>query len=166
MKTVSTLAAAALAVVLQGAFASVHAVNASGHCTGMTTIDYVSSDADTETNSMAWQNITDGHLTFTTSAAGCVAITFSGTGFLSPSQGLGFDFLDIRTLLDGKSLCMPAAYIPLFLSAQYPGVGSAGSVTHICKNVAAGAHTVQVQLRSDNGQGVGVQSTSLTVTHN
>jgi hypothetical protein len=42
MKTIATMIAAALALVLQGSFAGAYAANAGGHCTGMTVTDFVS----------------------------------------------------------------------------------------------------------------------------
>lgn len=169
MKAFSTMGAAALALALQAGFATAHADSTStgGHCTGMMVTDYVISKAATTTSSEAFQNITDGNLNFTTSATGCVVITFSAIGVLSPPSDGSTEFLDVRTLLDGSNLCMPAQYDPLFLADELTSIGSENSATHICKSVTAGAHTVQVQFRSSpGGSNVTIISPTLTVTHN
>src|SRR5690348_7033570 len=142
MKTFWTLISAALALVLQGAFAAAQAVNASGHCTGMTVIDYLSSDSNDHTSSTAWSNVADGHLNFTTSGTGCVMITFSGPAFATPSSNNVYEALYVRTLLDGNNVCAPALMAEVFSDAEYPDPETANSITRICKNVAAGAHAV------------------------
>src|SRR5436305_437576 len=80
MKPLVRMISAALALVLQSGFAGAYAssTSTSGHCTGMTVTDYTSSWAENITASEAWQNVTDAHVNFTTSATGCVIITFSG----------------------------------------------------------------------------------------
>ena len=164
MKTIATMIATGLALVLQGAFAGAQAVNANGHCTGMTVTDYVESDAEDTTTSEAWVNVTDGHLTFTTSSTGCVAITFAGNA--SASQSGNFEILHVRTLMDGHQLCVPAQTSDTFMEAINPSPNVAASITHVCKNLAAGAHTVQVQY-STTGDGVAqINGHVLTVTHN
>lgn len=165
MKTVTTLFAAALALVLQGAFAGAQAVNASGHCTGMTVTDFVSSDSDDQTGSTTWVNVTDGHLNLTTSSTGCVEITFSGLALVRQTSGT-LTHLRVRTLMDGNNLCVPALTNDLFLLGDGPTAASANSITHVCKNVTAGAHTVQVQFYSQEGDIVEIVGHELTVTHN
>ena len=59
MKTISTIFAAALALVVQGAFVAAHAVNGVGHCTGMTVTDFIESDSHNTTTSATWQPVTD-----------------------------------------------------------------------------------------------------------
>ena len=115
MKTIATIIAAALALALQGAFAGAQAVNANGHCTGMTVTDYVSSDVNERTTSTMFVNITDGHLNFITSATGCVLITFAGVGNVFPPGGGLSEDLHVRTLLDGSNLCVPASTFDVFL---------------------------------------------------
>jgi hypothetical protein len=167
MKTISTIFAAALTLVLQAGFAGAHANATSAQCTGPTVTDYVSSNGKTDTLSTTFINVTDAHLNFTTSSTGCVVITFTAVGFVEPGTGnnTAFDIMSLRTLLDGNNLCMPGLYDELFLSLPSPGGASVNSVTHICKNVAAGAHTVQVEIETNGNVGV-IRSPVLTVTHN
>jgi len=165
MKLTSTIITAVLALALQGAFVDAQANSTSGHCTGMTVTDYVSSDSNTAKNSISWQNVTDGHLNFTTSSTGCVVITFVATAGVTPSNDGSFGYLYVRTLLDGNNLCMPATYNEIIHSGQYPGNASADSITHICRNVAAGVHTVQVQYKTNDVIGL-IDAPVLTVTHN
>src|SRR5581483_7649973 len=106
MKLTSTIIAAGFALVLQGAFTGAYANATSGHCTGMTITDYVESDSSTSTGSTSWLNLTDAHLNFTTSATGCVIITFSGVGDVG-TDGAHVNTLHVRTLLDGNNLCAP-----------------------------------------------------------
>jgi hypothetical protein len=68
--------------------------------------------------------------------------------------------------MDGNNLCVPATYSDVFSSAVGPTPITANSITRICKNVAAGAHTMQVQMRSDSADGGAMGSHVLTVTHN
>ncbi len=158
--------ATALALVLQGTFTGAYATNATGHCTGMTVTDFVSSDKFDNTTSEAWVNITDGHLNFTTSATGCVSITFSGVGNIAPPSN-GLADLHMRTLLDGNNLCAPALTNDLFLQGGYGNPpASANSFMRICKNVVAGTHTLQVQFRSGEGYSVWILGHQLAVTHN
>jgi hypothetical protein len=168
MKTIATIIAAVLSFVLQGTFAA-HAANASGHCTGMTVTDFLSSDAVSGTTSPSWVNVTDGFLNFTTSGTGCVMITFSGHPRLAPVSG-HYQSLYVRTLLDGSSLCVPALSDDTFLEAVDPPPLIAASITHICKNVAAGTHSVQVQFVDEDSGGstgaVSIHGHVLTVTHN
>jgi hypothetical protein len=165
MKLLATMTAAALAVVLQGGFGSAHAANAAGHCTGMTVTDFVSSDADDSTNLMTFVNVADGHLNFSTSGTGCVMITFSGEAIVYPPGG-GLEYMRVRTLLDGSSLCVPALTADIFWASGDPSPRTANSITHICKNVAAGNHTVQVQYSSGYGNYVEIIGHVLTITHN
>jgi hypothetical protein len=166
MKTFATLVAACLTLVLQGTFAAAHANNTDGHCTGMTVTDFVSSDVTRDTTSTTYVNVIDGHLNFTTSATGCVAITFSGVGDVSNSLN-GFAYMFVRALLDGNQLCVPAATSPIFLGSGQPRPVVAASFTHVCKNVAAGTHTVQVQFSVDSTNDEGeLVGHVLTVTHN
>ena len=75
--------------------------------------------------------------------------------------------LRIRTLLDGNQLCAPALINDIFYASAISFAdGIAGSLTHVCKNVAAGIHTLQVQFRSDQGNNVELFGHTLTVTHN
>ena len=166
MKTIATIFAAAFTLVLQGSFGGAHATNASGECTGMTVTTYVSSSANDQTYSTTFVNITDGLLHFTTSSPGCVIITFSGFAAVHPLAGSG-ETLHVRTLLDGNNLCMPAVAVDYFLLAESnPATGGAHSITRICKNVTAGAHSVQVQYHEDGGGAVDIEGHVLTVTHN
>jgi hypothetical protein len=164
MKTFATLIAVALALVLQGGFAGAFASTTStgGHCTAMTVTDYVSSYAHNETHSNAWANVNDGLLSFTTANTGCVIITFSATAFIVTPGGTS---MHVRTLMDGNQLCVPAPYKDI-LSTVPDSVAT--SITRICKNVAPGTHTVQVQYSGDEESGftVGFVSHVLTVTHN
>lgn len=168
MKAVSTIFAAALALAFQGSFAGAYAssTGTGGHCTGMTVTDYVSSYAYDQTSSTAWVNITDGNLNFTTSATGCVMITFAGTGIAAADSPNVYSALLVRTLLDGNNLCVPAPYDDVFSEAVQPAPKIAGSITHICKNVTAGAHTLRVQFHSNGNGAVAIESHVLTVTHN
>jgi hypothetical protein len=171
MKSLATMLVTGLAFVLQSGFAGTWAdgtTSTSGHCTGMTVTDYVSSDALSATNSSAWQNVTDAHLNFTTSATGCLIITFSGPVH-STAATIASNFLHVRTLLDGNNLCTLAHYNDRFLGAPDPAPLVAASTTRTCKNVAAGAHTLQVQFRNEDGLNtdtVFINSSVLTVTHN
>jgi hypothetical protein len=130
-------------------------------------IDYVSSDSNDQTSGTAWSNITDGHLNFTTSATGCVMITFEGAAFATPSSSNVYEVLYVRTLLDGNNLCAPALMADVFSDAEYPDPEIATSITRVCKNVAAGAHTIQVQFRGSSASGNDhINGHVLTVTHN
>jgi hypothetical protein len=163
MKTLATMIAACLALILHGAFVSAQATEISGHCTAMTVTDYVMSDHNDGTQSQAWVNITDGHLNLTTSATGCVIIMFSALAGVFP--GSGNEQLHVRTLLDGNNLCAPPFSSDDLLDGVAPVPESATSVTRICRGVTAGAHTLQVQFRSDNGNEVTLSSHVLTITH-
>ena len=165
MNTLATIASAALALAVQGAFVGAHATNSNGHCTGMTVSDYVDSDFDDHTTSTSFQNLTDGHLNFTTSATGCVMITFSGFAEIYPQAAIG-EALRVRTLLDGNNLCFPAYGDDTFLEGTAPATAGAHSITRICKNVTAGTHTVQVQYRGSVGGAVEIAGHMLTITHN
>src|SRR5689334_7541910 len=103
MKAVSIISAATLALVLQGAFATAHAVSLRGRCAGMTATDFFSSDIVDTTSSTAFVNVTDGHLRFTTSGSGCVIIRFSGPAGVFPPAGMN-EFLRVQTVLDGNSV--------------------------------------------------------------
>src|SRR5581483_5766229 len=151
MKTVFVIFAAALALVLQGGFAAAQANSSSGHCTAMTVTDYVSSDAAINTTSGAWVNVIDGHLNFTTSNIGCVMITFSAEAGVFTNGGSLTEAMHVRTLMDGNNLCAPATMPDIFLLSTDPAPQTANSITHVCKNVAAGAHNVQMQYRSTAG---------------
>jgi hypothetical protein len=163
MKTLATIFAALLALALQGGFAGAQANSTSGHCTGMTVTDFVSSDVINQTTSSAWQNVTDAHLNFTTSSTGCVVITFEGVASVSGNGGSGW--LRVRTLMDGNNLCVPATTDPSVLIAADPAPAIASSIIRVCKNVTAGAHTVQVQYNSGSGIAE-IDGHVLTVTHN
>lgn len=167
MKALATFSVAILGLAFQGAVVGAHATTASGHCTGMTITDFLSSDTAIDTSSTTWQNVTDGHLNFTTSGTGCVAITFAGIATVTASD-TSYEYLRVRTLLDGTNLCVPALYNDIFFS--YGGSSAepviAGSITRVCKNVAPGAHTLQVQFHSGGGNDVVIASHTLTVTHN
>jgi hypothetical protein len=119
-----------------------------------------------DTLSTTYVNVIDGHLNFTTSTTGCVAITFSAVGDVSNTLN-SFGYMFVRTLLDGSQLCVPATSSGIFLGSGLPRPVIAASFTHVCKNVAAGLHTVQVQFSVDtaNSQGELVGHV-LTVTHN
>lgn len=167
MKTISLIFAAVLALVSQVGLAAAHAdTSTGGHCTGMTVTDFVSSEAQSTTTSAAWQNVTDAHLNFTTSATGCVIITFAGP---ATASGVANEYaqLHVRTLLDGSNLCVPAQYDDTFLDVMPPSPSIAASIVRTCKNVSAGTHTVQVQFRfSGGGNKVFITSSVLTVAHN
>jgi hypothetical protein len=163
MRTLATMIAAVLALTLQSTFVDAQANSTSGHCTAMTVTDYVLSDFNDATNSQAWVNITDGHMSFTTSATGCVIITFSASPSVVPNSS--YEQLHVRTLLDGNNLCALALSNDNFLESQrLPEPAS--SITRICKNVTPGTHTLQAQFRSDMGSLVEILSHVLTVTHN
>lgn len=170
MKSAFIVAAAVLALLLQGGLTSAHAINASGHCTGATVTDYLSSDRRDQTASATFVNLTDGKLTFITSGTGCVVILFSGSAAVSSVDDGFYDLMHVRTLLDGTSNCAPGTTSDIFLSARNPGPANASSITRICKNVTAGVHTVQVQFRNETGAPDGGSSDIaghiLTVTHN
>lgn len=161
MKSVLTIFATGLVLALQGAFVTAHAdETASGHCTGMTVTDFLSSSHNGRAATAEWKNITEAHLNFTTSGTGCVVITFSGVAVPSSIQDI-----HVRTLLDGNNLCAPALMNDMFLSTSL--VESAQSITRVCKNVPAGVHTVQVQYRGeDNFNPFEILGHVLTVTHN
>ena len=168
MKTISTIFAAALALVLQGAFAGAYASTTStgGHCTGMTVTDYVASRGVSDTTSTAWQNVTDAQLNFTTSAAGCVIVTFSGVAYVGAGPN-DFITMYVRTLFDGNNTCAPGGYDDRFSGAAAPVPLAASSITRICKNVPAGAHTLQVQYHGSDGVNHAyIFSSVLTLTHN
>jgi hypothetical protein len=168
MKIISLVFAAILMLALQGGFTGAHANATSGHCTGMTITDFISSDHADQTTSTSWQNLTDGHLNFTTSSTGCVEITFSGLAFVSPISPYG-EFLHLRTLLDGTALCVPATTVDIFYQASQtpePPPEVPASTTRVCKKVAAGAHTLQLQYKSDLGGTVQIAGHELTITHN
>ena len=168
MKPLVRMISAALALVLQSGFAGAYAssTSTSGHCTGMTVTDYTSSWAENITASEAWQNVTDAHVNFTTSATGCVIITFSGPAVVTAATDSD-NILHVRTLLDGNNLCAPAYYDDRFEQAVSPAPLIASSITRTCKNVAAGAHVLQVQFRGTDGtHNVYIHSSVLTVTHN
>ena len=82
------------------------------------------------------------------------------------SANTGYEFLLVRTLLDGNSPCVPALTNTTMLGATSPAPYSANTIVHICKNVAAGTHTVQVQYRGDFGSEVQINGHVLTVMHN
>jgi hypothetical protein len=172
MKTLATMIAAALAVMLQGTFAGASATttSTSGHCIGMTITDYTSSYAFDDTNSTNWVNVTDGLVNFTTSSTGCVVITFAGPATATATNDGQYNQLHVRTLLDGSNACVPAPYNDTFASDASPSPEIASSITRVCKNVAAGAHTVQAQYRKDehtvSAGDVIIYSHVLTVTHN
>lgn len=165
MKLLATIASAAFALVVHSAFAGAQAANSSGHCTGVTVTDYLTSDFDDHTTSTTFQNLTDGHLNVTTSTTGCVMITFSGFAEIYPQAAVG-EALRVRTLLDGNNLCYPAYGDDTFLEGSAPATAGAHSITRICKNVTAGAHTVQVQYRSSVGGAVEIAGHMLTIAHN
>src|SRR5436309_745709 len=150
MKSIAILIAAPFALVLQGSFAGAQATTASGHCTGMTVTDYLSSNSFNGTSSTTFVNLTDGRLNFTTSSTGCVMITFSGPADVQ-ADSAHYNTLHVRTLLDGNQACVPDLYDDRFSEAEAPVPLIATSITRICKNVPAGAHRVQVQFRSDDG---------------
>lgn len=128
----------------------------------MTVTDYLSSSFNNSTDSHSWVDITDGRLNFTTSAIGCVMITFSAVANVIPSGG--YSSLHVRTLLDGAT-CMPAQADDTFEDAVNPAPTGARAFTRVCKNVPAGVHAVRVQYSNFGGTG---QTTAhvLTVTHN
>ncbi len=162
MKMTVAMFATALAFVLQGAFLTAHAdETASGHCTGMTVTDFLSSSHNNRAFTATWKAITDAHLNFTTSSTGCVVVTFSGVAALSSTN-----IIHVRTLLDGNNLCVPALTNDFFFSGSGSD-GSAHSITRVCKNVSAGAHTVQVQYRGESKfLPIEMLGHVLTVTHN
>jgi hypothetical protein len=131
----------------------------------MTVTDYAMSDFHDTSTSETWVNVTDGHLNFTTSATGCVMITFSGPDFVFPSAGV-YEGLRVRTLLDGNNLCAPPFADDTFLSSEGPAPEAASSITRICRGVSPGTHTLQAQYRSNSGEEVDLYSHVLTVTHN
>lgn len=167
MKGIVAIFAAVLVSLLQGGFADARAANSGGHCTAMTITDYVESDATDTSNSYAWTNLTDARLNLTTSGTGCVIITFSGMAAVG-TDGQNYNTLHVRTLLDGHNLCMPPLASDTFLNALIlNSQWSANSITRICKNVAAGAHTVQAQFHDGSTDApVQIQGHVLTVTHN
>ena len=166
MKTVSVIFVAALVLSLQAAFAAAHASTISGHCTGMTVTDFLTSDSDAQTQSTTWQNVPSGLLRFTTSNTGCVVITFSALANVSNPDS-SYSYLLVRTLLDGKKLCVPASQSATFLASGQPPPVTAASITHVCQNVAAGAHKVQVQFAVDGvGEDGELVGHTLTITHN
>lgn len=157
--------AACLALLLQGGLTGAYANATSGHCTGLSVTDYVESDVYDATTSTAWQNVTDGRLSFITSSTGCVVITFSATAGVSPPSS-GSEVMHVRTLLDGNNLCVPALTNDIFLLGYAAIVESANSTTRICKNVAPGTHTLQAQYKSVFGREVDIYGHRLVVTHN
>ena len=165
MKFASIIFVAALALVLQGGFAAAHATAISGHCAGTTLTEFISSDVHDSTNSTSFVNLTDAKLSFTTSASGCVIITFSGVAVVLPVSG-SYQYLNVRTLLDRHSDCAPGNNSNVFLATGDVEPTSANSITRVCKNVAPGAHTLQVQYRSTNGGYVQISGHVLTVMHN
>lgn len=168
MKTVSIIAAAVLALVFQGGFATASASAVTAHCTGMTVTDSIESNSDDQTQSTTWQNIPDGLLHFTTSGPGCVVITFSAPADVS-NPNKSYSYLFVRTLLDGNRLCVPdgSPAEATFLASGQPPPAIAASITHVCKNVAAGAHTVRVQFSIGQvGEDGELAGHVLTVTHN
>jgi hypothetical protein len=169
MKTVSIIFAATLVFALQGGSTDARAdTGYSAHCTGMNVSDSFSSYAVDQTKSTTnWINVTDAHVTFTTSATGgCATVTFSGLVSISVISPYG-EALHLRTLLDGKSLCEPATTVDIFYYApQEPAPEIAATATRICRNLAAGTHTLQVQYKGDLGGGVQIAGHELIVTHN
>lgn len=168
MKAFATIIAAGLALVFQGVRTPAQAINANGQCTGMTVTDFLSSDVNQSTDSKTFVTITDGQLNFTTSATGCVMITFSAVATVgSNTSDSSYEQLRVRTLLDANSPCVPAKYNDTFLSSVNPAPAIAASITRICKNVAAGVHTLRVQYAASGVSGsVGLGSHILTITHN
>jgi hypothetical protein len=166
MKVLSIGFAACLGFVLAGGLTAAHANAVSTHCTGMTVTDAIESNSDNQTQSTSWQNIPDALLHFTTSSTGCVVITFSGVADVS-NPNLSYSYLSVRTLLDGNQICVPGGSSATFLASGQPPPVTAASITHVCKNVAAGAHTVQVQFSIGQvGQDGEIAGHVLTVTHN
>lgn len=164
MRSIAAILTACAAFVLQAGFSGVYAANASGECSGPAKTNFLSSDGFDQTLSTVWNDITDGRLNFTTAATGCVIVTFSALG--STTSNGGFNLLHVRTLLDVNSLCMPANANDVFLSASPPGISSNNSIVRVCKNIAAGSHSVRVQYRSGDGDLVAIGSHVLTVMHN
>jgi hypothetical protein len=94
-----------------------------------------------------------------------VIITFSGPADVGARPD-SYVTLHVRTLLDGNNLCTLAGYDDRFSEEEAPVPLIASSITRTCKNVAAGAHTLQVQFRGDGSNNVFITSSVLTVTHN
>jgi hypothetical protein len=107
--------------------------------------------------------VTDGYLRFTTSKTGCVVITFSG---LVTADGEDEE-LRVRTWLDDNYLCVPASPRDIFFRAANTfGIRISSSLTHICKGVPPGQHTLQARYRAKEGIYVEIFGHTLTVTHN
>lgn len=167
MKAVSAIFAIAFALALQGAFGAAYAGSSStgGHCTGMTVTDYVTSEAASVTTSTTWQNVIDAHLNFTTSSTGCVIITFAGPADVAAPPN-DYVTMHVRTLLDENNLCAMAGYDDRFAEQEAPVPLVASSITRTCKNVPAGAHSLQVQFHGDDGiHGLNIYGFVLTVSH-
>lgn len=166
MRAMAVVMAVWAAFTIHASWSEAEAASASGECAAPTATAFVSSDQTDSTASTSWVNVTDGRLNFTTAAAGCVTITFSGPAYANDGPGDDYNTLHVRTLLDGNTLCVPALYSDVFSQAQYPPPDTANSITRICKNIAAGAHNVQVQYRGDNASfAVVILSHVLTVAH-
>lgn len=165
MKRLATLTGAALALILQGAFAGAYAASSAAHCTGMTVTDSLSSDANDQTASTAWVNITDGRRSFAMTSEGCAIVTFSGLAGVVPAGNT--EYLHIRTLLDDKAICtLATTNDTFFAAATQPTPASADSIARVCEHVTPGVHSVQVQFRGENGGVVQIAGHVLTVTHN
>lgn len=159
MKTVMTMIAACLALVLLGNLAAAQAASTGGQCTGATATEFISADNTDNSQLTTWASVTGAHLNFTTGTTGCVIIMFNGVGLINSN------ILHVRTLLDGHLLCAPATSSDFFVAGEH-AIGSY-SIMRVCKNVAAGPHDVVVQYRADNtNQPVAIIGHQMTVTHN
>lgn len=149
-----------------------HAASTGGLCSGATTSFHISDVHNTTTTSQ-WENLNDARLSFTSVNPGCAVVTFSGpASVVAAPQANYANYLHVRVLLDGKSLCAPAKQDDTFATnysadPQYhPQSTYAVSISRICKNLPAGGHTVQIQYRQDlNEVSATILGHIIAVTH-
>lgn len=167
MKTLTMVLAAGAFLSLQAGITGAKAAEIDGQCKQPSVTEFISSDVNDQTSSTDWVNVSDANVNFKTQKKGCIVITFSAPAYAYDGQGSDYNTLHVRTLLDGKALCVPDKYIDTFAQAQYPVPASANSITHVCFNVGPGRHAVQMQYRNDNANYfVNINSHTLVVAHN
>jgi hypothetical protein len=108
-----------------------------------------------DTTSATYVDVTGAKINFTSTNPGCVIATFSGVATFST-----IGQMDVHVLLDDSTVCDPENYA----FAQNTNA-EAHSMTAVCKDVAAGSHTIKVQFISVFGGTVHIGARTFTVGH-
>lgn len=130
---------------------------AAGTCFGLHSMKFTVSRTIEATTSQTYVDVADGgNIGFTSTALGCVVVTFSGDMEVANTG----NSLIVRIVLDSAP-CEPSDMVLL----SHAGFDSR-AMTFVCGDVPAGSHAIQAEYRSYKaGQSVAVATRTLTVSY-